>query len=284
MKLKYLNMVILVLSFSILMGAPPDDEFVVEPDDTYNGDITTDTGDIIVHAGARVKGVVESTSGDIYIEEGARVKKIISLNGDVFLETGVTVDQSITVTYGSLRVKANSTLNGDIVTESGDIRINGSYLKKGITTRHGDIILKNNTYVKKDIEILDRGQSPNLEPLDIYLGVGVQINGDVSAADEDDRVVLEIFGGEVNGDVDDVQVVDGDGDDDEDEDEDDEDEEDEEEDDECGGRSEWSKSVQYQTNDEVHKDGTAYKAKKASKKKDPTSSKNSRYWTDLGDC
>ena len=278
MKLKYLNMVIIVLSFSILMGAPPpDDEFVVEPDDTYNGDITTDTGDIIVHAGARVKGVVESTSGDIYIEEGARVKGIISLNGDVFLEAGVTVDQSISVTFGSLRVKDNSTLNGDVETESGDIRISGTYLKKSITTRHGNIILKNNTYVKEDIVILDRGQGSNLEPLDIYLGTGVYIKGDISADDEDDMVVLEIFGAEVNGDVDNIEVFDGDGDDDEDDD-------DEEEDDECGGRSEWSKSVQYQTNDEVHKDGTAYRAKKASKKKDPTSSKNSKYWTDLGDC
>ena len=90
-------------------------------------------------------------------------------------------------------------------------------------------------------------------------------------------VVLEIFGAEVNGDVDNIEVFDGDGDDDEDDD-------DEEEDDECGGRSEWSKSVQYQTNDEVHMDGNAFRAKKASKKKDPTSSKNSKYWTDLGDC
>ena len=61
-------------------------------------------------------------------------------------------------------------------------------------------------------------------------------------------------------------------------------EEDEDEDDECGGRPEWDNSVRYEKNDEVHKDGTAYKSKKASKKKDPTKSKNSKYWIDLGDC
>ncbi|MBL7026242.1 MAG: DUF4097 family beta strand repeat protein [Candidatus Marinimicrobia bacterium] len=276
MKLKYMTLVIMALSIAILMGAPPPDaEVYVEAGSTYNHDITTDTGDIIVHSGARVKGVVQSTYGDIYLENDARVQKIISINGDVFLEAGSTVDQSITITYGSLRVKDNSTLNGNVITESGDIRISGSYLKKSIKTRHGDIILKNNTYVKKDIVILDRGQSPDLETLDIYLGTGVQINGDVSADDEDDMVVLEIFGGEVNGDVEDVEVVSGDGDD---------DDEDEDDDDDCGGRSEWSKSVQYHTNDEVQKDGTAYKAKKNSKKKDPTSSKNSKYWIDLGDC
>ncbi|NQT62745.1 MAG: DUF4097 family beta strand repeat protein [Candidatus Marinimicrobia bacterium] len=284
MNMKYLTLVIMVLSISVLMGTPPPDaEVNIDPGATYNHDITTDTGDIIVHSGARVKGVIQSTYGDIYLENDARVKKIISINGDVFLEVGSTVDQTITITYGSLRVKDNSTLNGDVITESGDIRISGSYLKKSIKTRHGDIILKNNTYVKKDIVILDRGQSPDLEPLDIYLGMGVQINGNVSAEDEDDMVVLEMFGGEVNGDVDDVEVVDSDGDD-EEEDDDDEDDDEDEEDEECGGRSEWSKSVQYQTNDEVHKDGTAYKAKKNSKKKDPTSSKNSKYWIDLGDC
>ena len=225
MKLKYLNMVAMVLSFSIIIGAPPPDaEFIVDPDVTYNGDITTDTGDIVVHSGARVKGVIESTSGDIYIEEDARVKKIISLYGDVFIETGVTVDQSITVTYGSLRVKDNSTLNGDVETESGDIRINGSYLKKGITTRHGDIILKNNTYVKGDINILDRGRSSDLEPLDIYLGTGVYIQGDISADDEDDLVELVIYGSEVNGDIDNVTMGE------------------EEEEDNCGDRPVWTDS------------------------------------------
>lgn len=279
MKLKYLNMVIVILSISMLMGAPPpDDEVNIDADVTYNGNITTDTGDIILHAGSRVKGTIQSTSGDIYLEAGARAKKIISVNGDVFLETGSKVDQSITVTYGSLRVKDNSTLNGDVITESGDIRISGSYLKKSIKTRHGDIILKNNTYVKKDIIILDRGQGSNLESLDIYLGVGVHVEGDVSADDEDDNVTLEIFGGEVSGDIEDIEVVDGDGDD------EDDDEDDDEEEDECGGRSEWSKDITYQVNDEVHKDGTAYKSKKRSKKKDPTSSKNSKYWIDLGDC
>ena len=265
MKLRYLYMVMMVLSISILMGAPPpDDEVNIDADVTYNGDITTDTGDIILHPGSRVKGTIQSTSGDIYLEEGARAKKIISVNGDVFLETGATVDQSITVTYGSLRVKENSTLNGDVITESGDIRISGSYLKKSIITRHGDIILKNNTYIKEDIEVLDRGQGSSLEPLDIYIGTGVHIEGDVTSEDEDDLVVLEIFGGEVNGNIEDVEVV--------------------EDDDGCAGLEEWSKDVQYQTDDEVQKKGTAYKAKKSSKKKDPTKSKNSKYWDEIGDC
>ena len=284
MKLKYLWVVTLFMFITTLTGTPPPDaEVTVAPGSTYNHDITTDTGDIIVYSDARVKGTLESYSGDIYVEDGGRVAKIISVNGDVFLGEGVTVDNKITITNGSLRVKANSTLNGDVTTEYGDIRINGSYLKKSIKTRHGDIILKENTYVKKDIVILDRGQGNNLEPLEIYLGTGVYIDGNVSASDTDDLVELLIYGAEVDGQISEVNIINGDDEDDEDDDEDVNDDEDNEED-ECGGRPAWSESVQYHTNDEVHMDGTAYEAKKDSKKKDPTNSKNSKYWIDLGDC
>ncbi len=281
MKFKYT--IFTVLFVSILMAAPPPDgEVTVEAGTTYNGNISTDTGDITVFAGARVKGTVESNSGDIIIEDDARVKKIIALNGDVFIEEGVTVDQSITLTNGDLRVKANSTLNGDVINSSGDIRIYDSYLKKSIKNRHGDVILKGNTYVKKDIIILDRGNTSGLQALEIYLGTGVEVNGDVTADNSSDLVELEVFGADINGDIDNITVL-GEGDEDDEDGGDEEDEEDEE-DVYCGGRTEWSKNTQYYTNDEVYREGKAYRAKKNSKKKDPKKSKNAKYWTNLGDC
>ena len=272
----------LFISMSLFGAPPPEDEVIILAGSTYNNNITTNTADITVLDGAHVKGHLETVSGDIYLENGSRVKSITTQSGDVFGEQGVTVDQNIETVSGSVTIKINSTINGEVETESGDIRITGSYLKKNIKTRHGDIVLKDNTYVKKDIVILDRGQGSDLSPLDIYLGTGVTVHGDVEAEDEDDLVVLEMFGGEVDGDIDEIEVI-GDSDDDEDDDEDDGDDEDED-DGECGGREEWSKSVNYQSNDEVHKDGTAYQAKKNSKGKDPTKSKNSKYWKSMGDC
>ena len=387
MKLNYLFFVSLILSISILSAAPPPEEdFTVAAGTTYSGNISTDTGDIIVYSGARVTGQVKSNAGDIFIEEGARVKKIISLNGDVFLDKGVTVDQSITMTYGSLYVKANSTLKGDVLTESGDINISGSYLSKSIKTRHGDIMLRDNTYVKKNIIVLDRGNTNNLESLEIYLGTGVEVNGDVEADDDDDLVLLAIFEAEVNGDIDNVTIIGEEPPDDcggvaawvssqvyteghtvshashiwlagwwtqnqepgttgqngvwQDQgpcsgvnecggrpiwtssaifDTDDEAQHDglayrakwwtrgddpstsgqygpweylepcdgaggNVEEDECGGLPAWSSSVQYKKNDEVHRNGTAYRAKKNSSGKDPSSSSNKKYWKDIGDC
>jgi len=274
MKLNYLFFVSLFLFISILSAAPPPEEdFTVAAGTSYSGNISTDTGDIIVYTGARVTGQVKSNSGDIFIEEDARVKKIISLNGDVFLDEGVTVDQSITLTYGSLYVKANSTLKGDIITESGDISISGSYLSKSIKTRHGDIMLRDNTYVKKDIVILDRGNTTNLEPLEIYLGAGVEINGDVEADDDDDLVELVMFGGDVNGDIDNITIN-----------EDEEEDEEEEEEDDCGGRPEWDSSVSYSKNDIVHYEGEIYKAKKSSTGYDPTASGKKNPWQSQGSC
>ena len=270
MKWQFLNFGIVFLVTTTLMGTPPPEaDFTVNPGSTYNGNIITDTGDILVFRGARVKGKVQSTSGDIYIENDARVKKIIALNGDVFLDEGVTVDQSIRLTNGSLRVKANSTIKGNVITEFGDIRISGSTLKKNIRTRHGDIILKDNTYVKKDIIILDRGNTNNLEPLEIYLGMGVEVNGDVQADDEDDLVELEMFNADVNGDIDNVSM----NDDDEEEDEDD-----------CGGRPTWTASTTYVRNDQVAHEGEAYRARKRTTGYAPTDPGRKNPWRSLGPC
>ena len=273
MKPQHRKVFILFLAMLVCMVSQAiGDDVTVASGTTYNGNITTDTGDITVFPGARVKGNVASTSGDIYIEDGARVKKIISLNGDVFLKTNVTVDQTITLTYGSLFVDDNCVLKGDVENEYGDIRISGSQLNKKIITRHGDVILQNNTYVKKDIEILDRGNTSGLQPLDIYLGTGVVVDGDIEADDEDDLVELTMFGGEVDGDIDNVTVTG-----------DDQDEEEEEDDeDDCGGRPLWSSSVNYNKNDQVQYEGGVYKAKKKSKNKNPASKKS--HWTYLGSC
>ena len=266
MKLKYLALFVFI---GALMGTPlPDAEVFIEAGTTYNGNITTLTGDITVNSGARVNGILTSTSGDIYIEDGARVKKIIAVNGDVFLDVGVTVDQSLTVTYGSLRAKSNCTLNGDVLTESGDIRISGSYLKKSIKTRHGDIILKDNTYVKKDIIILDRGNSNDLEPLEIYLGAGVEINGDVEAEDDDQLVELVLFDAEVNGNIENITVA----------------EDEEDDNDDCGDRPTWTSSEKYKKNDQVQHEGEVYKAKKNTKNYNPTKSGKKNPWNHLGSC
>ena len=280
MKTYFLPFIIFVGVSISLLAAPPEQEVEIAAGTTYNGSISTTASDIIVLEGARVKGDIQTSTGDVYVEANARVKSVTSIHGDVFLDVGVTVDKKIVMTNGSLTIKENSALNDDVINENGDIRISGSTLKKDVINRHGGIILKNNTYVKGNVEILDRGQSPNLDPIEIYLGVGVYIKGDVKADDEDDLVELSIYQAEVKGDIENIE----DPDDDDEDDEDDEDDDDEDEGDECGGRPAWSESQQYQSGDEVHLDGDIYEAKKNSQGKEPTESRNRRYWKDVGDC
>jgi hypothetical protein len=277
MEKKFLALLIVVMSISILTGAPPNNDFIVAAGTTYNGDIQTTDQDVIILIGATVDGDVETTSGDIYLEENARVEeKVSTSSGNVYLDVGSRVDKTIDTQSGTIRVRQNATVNGNVTTEYGDIKGEGAIFNKNVKTRHGHISLKAGTYVDGDVSILDRGHGSGLPLVEIYLGEGVYIDGKVTASHVGDNVDLSMWQAEVNGQIDKVNVVGGD---------DGEDEEDEEgQGGDCGGRPEWSNSVQYHTNDEVHKDGNAYQAKKASKKKDPTIAKNSKYWTNLGGC
>ncbi|MBC8376173.1 MAG: hypothetical protein H8E26_08995 [FCB group bacterium] len=228
MKLKYLNMVIMVLSFSILNGAPPPEEITVAEGTTYNSSITTTDIDVVVYPAARVIGDIETTSGDVHLSENSRVKRIITSSGNVFLDKGSKVDQTITTDGGTIRVREGATANGNVITETGDIRGTGAIFKKDVRNRHGDIMLKTGTYVKGNVEILNRGHGDDLPPVEIYLGQGVYVKGKVTAQHVGDNVDLVMNGAEVNGQINKVNVMgdnDGDsgqGDDDEEEEEDEE--------------------------------------------------------------
>ncbi len=265
--MKKLTLIICILVFMsiALLGTPlPDDEVTVAAGSSYNGNIVTTTADIIVFEGARVNGKVSTGSGDIYIESNARVKKVKSTSGDISIDEGVTVDQTIENTDGSIRIKKNSIIKGDITTETGDIRVDGSTIKKSIKTRHGDVILKVGTYVKKNIQIFDRGHGENLETLDIYLGKDVRVGGNVTASNDNDQVELQLFGGEVDGDIRRINVIE------------------DEDDDDCGGREEWQRLESYTAGDEVSYKERAYRAKRNTRGTIPAFSR--WQWKDLGSC
>jgi hypothetical protein len=110
-------------------------------------------------------------------------------------------------------------------------------LKKTLKTRHGSIILKDGTYVKGNITILNRGHGQDLETLDIYVGQNVLVKGNVTAANANDHVELQIYGGEIRGNVRRVTTVEnpggGGGSD------------------ECAGVAAWQATVIYLGGDEV---------------------------------
>ncbi|MCF7826916.1 MAG: DUF4097 domain-containing protein [Candidatus Marinimicrobia bacterium] len=279
MRIKIFGFILLLIAGPGLMGAPPPENITVAAGTTYENDISTTINDIIIMNGAEVKGDLETTTGDIYLEANARVDKITTVSGNIYLDTGSQVDKTIDTESGTLRAREGSTIKGDVTTETGDVRADGATFEKDIRSRHGHISLKAGTHVDGDISILNRGHDANLPVVEIYLGEGVYVGGKVTASHVDDHVDLNMYEAQVDGQIDKVTMIGDDQDN-----EDDEDGDGEEQDGECGGRSAWSKSIQYHANDEVYKDGNAYKAKKTSTKKDPTSSKNSKYWTDLGDC
>jgi len=277
MRIKIFGFIMLLIAGPGLIGAPPPENITVAAGTTYNHDISTTINDIIVLQGAEVEGDLETTTGDIYLEENARVDKITTISGNIYLDTDSQVDKTIDTESGTLRAREGSTIKGNVTTETGDVRADGATFEKDISTRHGHISLKAGTLVEGDISILNRGHDSSLPVVEIYLGQGVIVQGKVTASHVDDNVDLDMYEAEVNGQIDKVNMVGDDNQSDEDDDE-------EDQGGDCGGRSEWSSSQQYYSNDEVHKDGNAYQAKKKSKGKDPTSSKNSKYWTYLGEC
>ncbi|MEA3286748.1 MAG: DUF4097 family beta strand repeat-containing protein [Candidatus Marinimicrobia bacterium] len=264
--LTYALLVIFILG-SPSFGAPDQEDIVIATGTTHNGNVITSNVDITVMDGARVNGEVRTTSGDIYIETNARVRKIKSTSGDIFIDEGVTVDQTIKNTDGSIRIKQNSTIKGNITTETGDIRVDGSMLKKSIKTRHGDIILKQGTYVKNDIRILNRGQGAGLEILDIYLGQEVYVKGNASAHHSNDQVQIQLFGGEVRGNIRRITIIDNPGNE-----------------EECGGIAAWNSSTAYTEGDIVSYDDHRWLAAWYTQNQQPGTTGNNGSWQDLGEC
>ncbi len=209
MKLKTFNLTLIVILSMALMGAQLPGEITVAEGTTYNGAITTTSDDVVIFPDARVKGDVETTTGDIHLAENARVKRIITISGNVFLDKGSKVDQTITTESGTIRVSEGATASGNVITETGDIRGIGAIFNKDVRNLHGDIILKTGTYVKGNVEILNRGHGDDLHVVEIYLGEGVYVKGKVTASHVDDNVDLVMNGAEVNGKINKVNIIGG---------------------------------------------------------------------------
>jgi cytoskeletal protein CcmA (bactofilin family) len=207
MKLKTFNLTLIVILSMTLMGAQLPGELTVAAGTIYNDDITASNIDVVIYPGARVKGDVETTTGDIHLADNARVKRIITISGNVFLDKGSKVDQTIRTESGTIRVREGATATGNVITETGDIRGTGATFNKDVRNRHGNIILKTGTYVKGNVEILNRGHGDDLHPVEIYLGQGVYVKGKVTAQHTGDNVDLVINGAEVNGKINKVNII-----------------------------------------------------------------------------
>jgi len=270
MKFQHWLLIGSLLLAGALFAVPEEAEVIIAAGTVYNGNINTTNSDITVLDGARVKGQVRTTNGDIYIEENARVKKIKNTNGDIFLDESVTVDQTITDTNGDIRVKRDCTIKGNIVTETGDIRVDHATLKKDVKTRHGSISLRDGTYVKGSIRILNRGHGANLETVDIYLGQDVYIKKDVTAANAGDHVELQMYGAEVHGHVRRVTEVEnpggGGGSDD------------------CDGVAAWVSTQIYNNGDLVSHEEHVWKAGWWTRNNEPGTTGQNGVWQDQGPC
>lgn len=272
-KQKRIALILLLLSFA--MAFSQEQEVVVAAGQVHSGNINTIDADITVLPGARVTGRVRSTNGDIYVEENARVQKIINTNGDIFLDSGVRVDQKVQNTYGDIRVKDTGTLYGNVLNEYGDIRINGSYLNQHVKNRHGEIILTGNTHVRRNVVILNRhGNTESVNPIRIYLGDGVVIDGNVTAQRDADMVELEMYNSDVNGNIAHVEVIDGGGGDDDDD----------EEPDECSGIASWQTGTVYNEGDIVSYDNHRWMASWWTQNQAPGTTGNNGVWQDMGAC
>jgi len=207
MTAKMLKLTITVLFSLTLLRAQLPGEIIVASGTTHNNDISAYNMDVVVYPGARVKGDVETTTGDIHLAENARVKRIYTVSGNVFLEKGSKVDQTITTESGTIRIRENATASGNVITETGDIRGTGAMFKKDVRNRHGNITLKTGSYVKGNVEFLNRGHGDDLHPVEIYLGQNVYIKGKVSAQHTGDNVDLVLNGAVVNGQIKKVNVI-----------------------------------------------------------------------------
>ena len=201
-------------------GQRPEPQLTVLAEDSlHRGNLYVLTGEVQLESGARVMGKIETVEGDIYLEDNSEAGEIRSLNGEITIgancrvgplyteEGGVEIgpgsriNGDIQSPKGDVYIEGDVTVFGDLKTELGDVEIEGATVRGDLITRHGDLSITEGATVKGSILIKPRSSElrGRGNELEIYIGPGAMVTGDIRVSSLKDSVYVVIEGGQVQG-------------------------------------------------------------------------------------
>lgn len=176
--------------------------------ETKKGSLSTINGSVTVGKGCVVDGSCRSVNGNVAIGDGSRVRRLSTVNGAIECGRDVTIDTSIETVNGSVSLEAGSRVDGGIETINGGIELVHASVAHDIRTVNGWVRLAENSVVGGDLIVVRKRGTNRRRPLDIELGGGSVIEGDIIVEDPSIEVRVLLSGGsEVRGRVENAEVI-----------------------------------------------------------------------------
>lgn len=130
---------------------------------SVNGEVTTSAGETYgtlstvngsVHVG---RGVIadqaKTVNGEIEIENDARLGEVSTVNGSLDVGEGVTIERTASTVNGGVELGKRTRVGGDVTTVSGEIELTGAEVGGQLSTRNGDIDLRDGARVRGGIHV-----------------------------------------------------------------------------------------------------------------------------------
>jgi hypothetical protein len=177
-----------------------------------DGSINSVNGSIFIGENAKVTGDCRSVNGSISIRNKADVSDLAAINGNIETGSDVLVREDIQSINGSINTGPGTKIRGDCETINGNIVMNNTQVGRKISTYNGNITLDNKSDVAGDIIIKkNKGRhNGHNEKMQIVISImnDSKVHGSIIVEDDKTDVTVRLIsGGQVEGKVENAQVV-----------------------------------------------------------------------------
>jgi hypothetical protein len=181
----------------------------IEDGTVKNSSLNSVNGGIIIGRNCQIKGDSRAVNGAIEVGENSEVRDLQSVNGNVSIARNVTVNGSVGAINGSIQTEAGVKVEKDVTTMNGSIEIFETYVKEDLSTRNGNITIRDSSRIGGDIVIGQaNGQSKKHRHIDINITNNSIVEGGVIV--EDDHVTVRVYlsnGGQVQGKIINAELI-----------------------------------------------------------------------------
>jgi len=181
----------------------------IEDGSVENSSLNSVNGGIIIGKNCEINGDARAVNGQIEVGENSKVRDLQSVNGSISIARNVTVDGDIYAVNGSVSCEHGVTVMQDVNTINGGIDLFQTYVHRDVSTRNGNIMVRDTSRIGGDIIIAQSdGQSKKHRHIDITVADDSIVEGGVIVKDENVKVRVYLSnGGAINGKIVNAEVI-----------------------------------------------------------------------------
>jgi DUF4097 and DUF4098 domain-containing protein YvlB len=181
----------------------------IEDGSVENSSLNSVNGGIIIGKNCEINGDARAVNGQIEVGENSRVRDLQSVNGSITIARSVTVDGDVSAVNGSISCEPGVTVTDDINTINGGIELFQTYVHRDVSTRNGNITVRDSSRIGGDIIIAESdGQSKKHRHIDITIADNSVVEGGVIVKDEHVKVRVYLSsGGAISGKIVNAEVI-----------------------------------------------------------------------------